>query len=34
MVWMIRAFNFKTYLAALCSVVWSFSSYFLIIISA
>lgn len=31
---MLRAFNFKTYLAALGSVVWAFSSYFLIIIAA
>lgn len=31
---MLRAFYFKTYLAALGSVVWAFSSYFLIIIAA
>ena len=31
---MLCAFNFKTYLAALGSVVWAFSSYFLIIIAA
>ena len=31
---LLRAFNFKTYLAALGSVVWAFSSYFLIIIAA
>ena len=31
---MLRAFNFKTYLAALGSVIWAFSSYFLIIIAA
>lgn len=31
---MLRAFNFKHYLAALGSVVWAFSSYFLIIIAA
>ena len=31
---MLRAFNFKQYLAALGSVVWAFSSYFLIIIAA
>lgn len=31
---LIRAFNFKPYLAALGSVLWAFSSYFLIIIAA
>ena len=31
---MLRAFNLKTYLAALGSVLWAFSSYFLIIIAA
>lgn len=31
---LIRAFNFKPYLAALGSVFWAFSSYFLIIIAA
>lgn len=31
---MLRAFNFKPYLAALGSVLWAFSSYFLIIIAA
>lgn len=31
---LLRAFNFKTYLAALGAVVWAFSSYFLIIIAA
>lgn len=31
---MLRAFNFKTYLAALGSIIWAFSSYFLIIIAA
>lgn len=31
---MLRAFNFKPYLAALGSIVWAFSSYFLIIIAA
>lgn len=31
---MLRAFNFKQYLAALGAVVWAFSSYFLIIIAA
>ena len=31
---LLRAFNFKTYLAALGSVIWAFSSYFLIIIAA
>lgn len=31
---MLRAFNFKHYLAALGSVIWAFSSYFLIIIAA
>lgn len=31
---LLRAFNFKPYLAALGSVLWAFSSYFLIIISA
>lgn len=31
---LLRAFNFKPYLAALGSVVWAFSSYFLIIIAA
>ena len=31
---MLRAFNFKQYLAALGSVIWAFSSYFLIIIAA
>lgn len=31
---LLRAFNFKPYLAALGAVVWAFSSYFLIIIAA
>ena len=31
---LLRAFNFKPYLAALGSVIWAFSSYFLIIIAA
>lgn len=31
---MLRAFDFKWYLAALGSVIWAFSSYFLIIIAA
>ena len=31
---MLRAFDFKSYLAALGSVIWAFSSYFLIIIAA
>lgn len=31
---MMRAFNFKPYLAALGAVVWAFSSYFFIIIAA
>ena len=31
---LLRAFNFKSYLAALGSVIWAFSSYFLIIIAA
>lgn len=31
---MLRAFNFKQHLAALGSIVWAFSSYFLIIIAA
>lgn len=31
---LLRAFNFKPYLAALGSVTWAFSSYFLIIIAA
>ena len=31
---LLRAFNFKPYLAALGSVLWAFSSYFLIIIAA
>lgn len=31
---LLRAFNFKPYLAALGAVLWAFSSYFLIIISA
>ncbi len=31
---MLRAFDFKAYLAALGSVIWAFSSYFLIIIAA
>ena len=31
---LLRAFNFKTYLAALGSILWAFSSYFLIIIAA
>ncbi len=31
---MLRAFNFKEYLATLGSIVWAFSSYFLIIIAA
>lgn len=31
---MLRAFNFKPYLAALGSIIWAFSSYFLIIIAA
>lgn len=31
---LLRAFNFKPYLAALGSIVWAFSSYFLIIIAA
>lgn len=31
---MLRAFDFKQYLAALGSIVWAFSSYFLIIIAA
>ena len=31
---LLRAFNFKQYLAALGSVLWAFSSYFLIIITA
>ena len=31
---LLRAFNFKTYLAALGAVIWAFSSYFLIIIAA
>jgi len=31
---LLRAFNFKSYLAALGAVVWAFSSYFLIIIAA
>lgn len=31
---LLRAFNFKPYLAALGSILWAFSSYFLIIIAA
>ena len=31
---LLRAFNFKPYLAALGSIIWAFSSYFLIIIAA
>ena len=31
---LLRAFNFKTYLAALGSLLWAFSTYFLIIIAA
>lgn len=31
---LLRAFNFKPYLAALGAIVWAFSSYFLIIIAA
>lgn len=31
---LLRAFNFKQYLAALGSIIWAFSSYFLIIIAA
>ena len=31
---LLRAFNFKTYLAALGSILWAFSTYFLIIIAA
>ena len=31
---LLRAFNFKSYLAALGSVLWAFSTYFLIIIAA
>lgn len=31
---LMRAFNFKPYLAALGSILWAFSSYFLIIIAA
>ncbi len=31
---LLRAFNFKQYLATLGSIVWAFSSYFLIIIAA
>lgn len=31
---LLRAFNFKQYLAALGAIVWAFSSYFLIIIAA
>ena len=31
---LLRAFNFKPHLAALGSVIWAFSSYFLIIIAA
>ncbi len=31
---MLRAFNFKPYLAALGAIVWAFSSYFFIIIAA
>lgn len=31
---LLRAFNFKPYLAALGSVMWAFSSYFLIIVAA
>ena len=31
---MLRAFDFRQHLAALGSVIWAFSSYFLIIIAA
>ena len=31
---LLRAFNFKTYLATLGSILWAFSTYFLIIIAA
>ena len=31
---LLRAFNFKSYLAALGSILWAFSTYFLIIIAA
>ncbi len=31
---LLRAFNFKTHLAALGAIIWTFSSYFLIIIAA
>jgi hypothetical protein len=31
---LLRAFNFKTWMAALGSILWAFSSYFLIIIAA